>query len=159
MGYRSLLTLFFAVSACAQQLTVIGAPEHTKVFTADDLSKLPRTMITVQEHGHERKFEGVLLHDILQAAGAPLGDRLKGPNTPAYVYFTARDGYHATLALAEVEPAFQDNRILVADTESRAPLGPDQGPFQLVVPEDKKPARWIRMLERIEVRIPDPAGH
>ncbi len=159
MAYRLLFVLLCGVAAWAQQLTVVGAPDHSKVFTADDLSKLPRTMITVQEHGHERKFEGVLLHDILQAAGAPLGDRLKGPNTPAYVYFTAKDGYHATLALAEIEPAFQDNRILVADTESRAPLGPDSGPFQLIVPEDKKPARWIRMLVRIEVRIPDAGGH
>ena len=159
MGYKCLLLLLCGASAWAQQLTVVGAPDHSKIFTTDDLAKMPRTMITVQEHGHERKFEGVLLHDLLQAAGAPLGDRLKGANTPAYVYFTAKDGYHATLALAEVEPAFQDNRILVADTESRTPLGPDQGPFQLIVPEDKKPARWIRMLERIEVRIPDPAGH
>ena len=159
MDYKCVLILACGVSAWAQQLTVVGAPEHSKVFTAEDLGKLPRTMITVQEHGRERKYEGVLLHDVLQAAGAPLGDPLKGPNTPANIYFTAKDGYHATLALAEVEPAFQDNRILIADTENGTPLGPDQGPFQLVVPEDKKPARWIRMLERIEVRIPDPGAH
>jgi hypothetical protein len=100
----------------------------------------------------------VLLRDLLKSAGAPLGDKLKGQNTPAYVYLTAKDGYHALLALAEVEPLFQQNEILVADAVGGAPLSDEQGPFRLIVPEDKKPARWIRMLDKIEVRIPEEAA-
>jgi DMSO/TMAO reductase YedYZ molybdopterin-dependent catalytic subunit len=151
------VVLALACLARAQELTVSGSPEHSMKVTAADMAKMPRTLITVTEHGKERKYEGVLLRDILAKAGAPLGDKLKGQNMPAFVYLTAHDGYHVVLALAEVEPAIQDNRILVADTAGGAPLAAEQGPFRLIVPEDLKPARWIRMLEKIEVRIPDAA--
>jgi len=144
-----------AAGLWSQELTVSGSPEHSIKLTAADLAKMPRTMITVTEHGKERKYEGVLLRDILTQAGAPLGDKLKGQNMPAFVYLTAHDGYHAALALAEVETSIQDNKILVADTSGGAPLSAEQGPFRLIVPEDQKPARWVRMLEKIEVRIPD----
>lgn len=153
----ALLAVCFGVpKAGAQEMTVVGSPGHAMTFSRTEFSKLPRTMITATEHGRERKFEGVLLRDVLLAAGAPMGDRLKGANMAAFVYLTGRDGYHATLALAEVEPLFQDNRILIADTSNGAELGPDDGPFRLVVPEDHKGARWVRMIEKIEVRIPQP---
>jgi hypothetical protein len=160
MGYRVWVLLAAAAVCSGQELTVSGAPDHpVKKLTAADLAKMPRTMITVTEHGKERTYEGVLLRDILTSAGAPLGDKLKGQNMPAFVYLTARDGYHIVLALAEVEPTIQDNRILVADTSGGNPLSAEQGPFRLVVPEDLKPARWIRMLEKIEVKIPDAEAH
>lgn len=155
MVFRSMLALIFGALLHAQTLTVVVPPDRSLKLSATDLAKMPRTMITVTEHNKERKFEGVLLRDLLKSAGAPLGDKLKGENTPAYVYLTAKDGYHASLALIEVEPLFQQNEILVADAVGGEPLSAEQGPFRLIVPEDKKPARWIRMLEKIEVRIPE----
>ncbi len=155
MGCRWWLAWVFAAVAGAQELTVIGAPDHTVRLMAADLTKMPRTMITATEHGHEVKFEGVLLREVLKRVAAPLGDGLKGQNVPAFVYLSGRDGYHATIALAEVDSGVQENDILVADTANGKPLNADQGPFRLVVPEDNKPLRWVRMLERIEVRIPE----
>lgn len=153
--FRS-VSLVFAVAglAGAQELTVTGAPDHTIKLAAADLAKMARTMITVTEHGKQQKYEGVLLRDLLASAGAPLGDKLKGQNMPAFVYLTGHDGYHAVLALAEVEPSIQENEILVADTAGGTPLSAEQGPFRLIVPEDKRGARWVRMLEKIEVKIP-----
>ena len=156
MGYKALVLFAIAALCSAQELTVTGAPEHAAVkLTAADLSRMPRTMITVTERGKPRKYEGVLLRDILATAGAPLGDKLKGQNMPAFVYLTGHDGYHAVLALAEVEPAIQDNEILVADTSGGEPLSAEQGPFRLIVPEDQRTSRWVRMLEKIEVKSPD----
>ena len=53
--------------------------------------------------------------------------------------------------LTEIDPAFTDSRILLADAADGSPLPATQGPFRLVVPNEKKGARSIRMLERIEV--------
>ena len=64
---------------------------------------------------------------------------------------TAKDGYVAVLGLGEVEPSIRDEQILVADQQDGKPLDAKAGPLQLIVPGDKRPARWIRMLTRIEV--------
>ena len=48
--------------------------------------------------------------------------------------------------------AFTDQIILLADRRDDGPLLPDTGPLQLVVPHDKRPARWVRQVAKIEVR-------
>jgi hypothetical protein len=50
-----------------------------------------------------------------------------------------------------MDAAFTDSRILLADRAKGQPLSEAQGPFRIVVPSDKKPARSLRMLERIDV--------
>ena len=55
-------------------------------------------------------------------------------------------------ALIELEAMFQDNKIIVADTMDGKPLQPKQWPLQLVVPQDRRHARWVRMLTTVSVR-------
>ena len=66
---------------------------------------------------------------------------------------TAHDGYRVLFALPELDPDFTDNsqQIILADTADGKPLGDKQGPVRIVVPQEKKGARWIRMVESIEV--------
>ena len=155
MRFKLALFCIFAGLAAAQGLTVTTAPDHTQKFTTGEIAKMPHTMITATDHGKPRQFEGVWLRDILKQSGVPIGTFLKGQNMPAFLYFSAKDGYHVTLALAEVDPAFQDNQILIADSSDGKPLSAEDGPLRLIVPEDKKPARWIRMLERIDLKMPE----
>ena len=54
-------------------------------------------------------------------------------------------------SLAELDPAFIDNQILLADTAGGKPLSGAQGRFRLVVPKDKPGARSIRMLTKLLV--------
>src|SRR5579883_1800774 len=54
-------------------------------------------------------------------------------------------------SLAETDPAFIDNEMLVADTANGKPLFGAQGRFRLVVPKDKPGARSVRMLTTLEV--------
>jgi hypothetical protein len=45
--------------------------------------------------------------------------------------------------------------VIVADTMNGEPLDDKAGPFGIVAPQDKRPARWIRMLRSLTVvRIP-----
>jgi len=63
----------------------------------------------------------------------------------------ASDGYRVVFSLAELDSGFQDSDVIVADTVDGGPLGPNQGPFRIVAPHDKRPARWVRMLKSLTV--------
>jgi len=152
---RLTLFSFLAGSAFAQpaaQLTVGGDIPQTLTLTADDLAKMPRSSLAYKnERGAELHYEGVLLYDVLKRAGAPLDQQLSGKGLASYLLAEAHDGYQVVFGFAEIDPAFTDNKILLADTLDGKPLPEGQGPFRLVVPQDKKGARSIRMLERLTI--------
>jgi DMSO/TMAO reductase YedYZ molybdopterin-dependent catalytic subunit len=132
-------------------LSVTGAVKQPLQLTADDLAKMPRTTVTVKEQGRDVTYEGVLVYEILKKAGAPVDKELSGKNMALCLLATARDGYSAVYALAEFDPGFTDNRIVVADKIDGKPLSAGQGPFRIVVPNQKKGARSVRMLEKLRV--------
>lgn len=57
-----------------------------------------------------------------------------------YVVATGMDGYSVVLSLAEVDPDFRAGQVIVADSRDVKPLGKSR-PYQLIVPDDKRPAR------------------
>jgi len=63
----------------------------------------------------------------------------------------ARLGYQVVFSLGELDPAFIDDEILLADTANGTPLFGAQGCFRLVVPKDKPAARSVLMLTKLEV--------
>lgn len=69
----------------------------------------------------------------------------------AYASSPAKDGYRVVFALAEFDPEFSDNPIIVADKRDGKPLLDPRGPFRIMAPHDKKAARGIRMLTRLTV--------
>lgn len=66
------------------------------------------------------------------------------------VRVTASDHYQVVFSLAELDAALGNEQVILADTQDGHPLTKD-GPFRLVVPGDKRPARWIRNVTTIEV--------
>jgi DMSO/TMAO reductase YedYZ molybdopterin-dependent catalytic subunit len=82
----------------------------------------------------------------------PAGEDLRGPELRKYILISAKDGYQVILALAETDPTVQSNQILVADALDGKPLDDKNGPLKLIVPEDLRPARWVRMVTKISVR-------
>jgi hypothetical protein len=49
-----------------------------------------------------------------------------------------------------------DSEIIVADTMDGAPIPGGLGPFRLVAPHEKRPARWVEMLKSLTVvRVPN----
>ena len=132
---------------------ISGAVSQPLALSLEDLAALPRTRVTATEHGSTATYEGVALTEVLRKAGAPLGKDLHGKAMASYVLVTARDGYRVVFALPELDPDFSDAslRIILADTADGKPLPEKQGPVRIVVPQEKKGARSIRMVESIEV--------
>ncbi|MBV8834563.1 MAG: molybdopterin-dependent oxidoreductase [Acidobacteriaceae bacterium] len=145
--------LIAAVSANAQSqsITVQVEDKPAVTVTAGDLTQIPRHKVVLNEHGTRIPYEGVLLHDVLARGGAPFGNELRGKALSSYVLATAQDGYQVVYTLTELDPAFVDSEILVADRRDGKPLDEKEGPFRIVVPGEKKPARSLRMLERLQV--------
>ena len=85
--------------------------------------------------------------ELLKRAGAPVGRDLSGKAVASYVRASAKDGYQVVFSLAELDPGFTANDIIVADTVDGKPLFDYQGPFRIVAPHDKRGARSIRMLQ------------
>jgi hypothetical protein len=81
----------------------------------------------------------------------PQGSELRGKALASYVLAEAQDGYQVVFSLGELDPAFIDNEILLADTANGKPLFGAQGRFRLVVPKDTPGARSVRMLTKLEV--------
>lgn len=132
-------------------LTVGGDVATPLTLAVDELKVLPRTTVEVQEDGRTLRYEGVLVGELLKRAGVPLGAELRGDAVASYIVASASDGYRAVFSLAEVDPAFTRNDIIVADTIDGKPLFAYQGPVRLVAPRDSRGARSIRMLQRIDV--------
>ena len=149
----SVLGSLFAAIALAQapSFTVQMGDKPAVTMTAEDLAKLPQHTVSATEHGKNVSYSGVLLHDVLQRAGAPFGNELKGKVLSTYVLATARDGYAVVFALADFEPSITDSDVIVATSGEGKPLTENQGPFRIVAPHDKKPARSLRMLTELQV--------
>ena len=152
----SSVAAFAQTSPAPAQLKIGGAVTTPLTLTAADLKAMPRTSIRAV-NSHEKKtetYEGVLLEELLRRAGAPHGEQLRGARMTSYVIAEAEDGYRVIFALAELDSGFLDSEVLVADTMDGAPIGPKLGPFRLVAPHEKRPARWVRMLKTITVVTP-----
>ena len=132
-------------------IQVTGAVKQALTLTADDLAKMPRASVRTTNNGMETVYDGVWLHEVLKAAGVPQGSELRGKALASYVLAEAQDGYQVVFSLGELDPAFIDNQILLADTANGKPLFGAQGRFRLVVPKDKPGARSVRMLTKLEV--------
>jgi DMSO/TMAO reductase YedYZ molybdopterin-dependent catalytic subunit len=109
-------------------------------------------------NSHENKtenYEGVPVEELLKNAGVPQGENLRGASLATYVLFEAEDGYRVIFSITERDSGILDSGVMVADTLDGKSLPPKLGPFRLVAPHEKRPARWVRMLKSITVvRVP-----
>lgn len=134
-------------------LSVTGEVTTELHLSAADLKALPRTTLTAMD-AHEKQthvFEGVTLAELLRRAGLPTGENLRGKSMALCVLASAADGYHAVFSLAELDASIGGVAVLVADTVDGQAIPTGQGPLRLVVPSDKRPARWVRMVQSLTV--------
>ena len=134
-------------------LTVDGEVTSSLKLTAADLGKLPRRSVRATGHdGKEASFDGVELNEVLKLAGAKFGEQLRGKELALFLIVGASDGYRAVFALPELDHAFTDRVILLADRRDGKPLSEREGPLRIVVPDEKREARWVRQIVTLTIR-------
>jgi DMSO/TMAO reductase YedYZ molybdopterin-dependent catalytic subunit len=133
-------------------LKVVGEVPHPLRFTAQEFAQLPRqTVRATDREGKEAEFEGVLVFEILLRSGVKLGNELRGTGLAQYLLVEAADGYRAVFALPEIDPACTDRTILLADRRDGKPLSAQEGPLRIVVPGEKRHARWVRQVVTLRI--------
>lgn len=162
MRYVNAVVLFvfaLATISFAQQpaplLTINGVSGAPVNFTQADWSKLPRATVAATR-GHSKDkvlYEGVPLKVILEKAGVLNASKpLHGQQLLQYVVVTGHDGYRVIFSLAELEEATGGtSNVLIADKVEGKPLTEKEAPLQLVVPTDKRPERFVRMVTTFTV--------
>ena len=128
-----------------------GDVKQPLTLTASDLAAMPRAEAITDNNGIQTTYEGVWLSDVLKKAGVPLGPGLRGAALAGYVLASASDGYQVLFSIGELDPDMTDGQFLLADTANGKPLFGENGAFRLVIPKDKRGARSVRLLTKIEV--------
>ena len=134
-------------------LAISGEVTKPLQLSLADLSAMPHKSLKVT-NPHDQKqeaYEGVPLADLLKLAGAAQGEQLRGTAMATYVLVEAADGYRVVFSLAELDPGIEDSNVLVADKVDGHALDGKIGPLRLIAPLDKRPARWVRMVQSIRV--------
>jgi hypothetical protein len=141
-----------ASAKLSDHLEITGI-DGTKIeVTPAELKTLPHKTVTVF-NAHIKKeetYSGIVLAELLARVHAPVGEALKGKLFMTGVVAEGTDGYRVLYSIAEVDPAMHTGDVIVADTVNGEPIAKN-GAFQLINTEDKRPARWVRNLEAIEV--------
>jgi len=141
-----------AQASPAATIRIEGLVATPRTLTAAELAALPhREQATTDKEGKKHVYRGVALRDVLHLAGAPEGKAIHGPVLAQAVLATAADGYQAVFALPEIDADFTSQTILLADQRDGQPLPAHDGPYQLVVPLEKKPTRWVRQITGLRV--------
>ncbi|GAB2580878.1 molybdopterin-dependent oxidoreductase [Dyella jejuensis] len=115
------------------------------------LAAMPRTTVNTPAIHHEpaAQWQGVALEELLQRAGAPGGEHLRGHAMTTIVRVIAADHYQVVFSLGELDPSLGHEPVLLADTQDGHALT-TSGPFRLIVPGDRRPARWVRSVTTVE---------
>jgi DMSO/TMAO reductase YedYZ molybdopterin-dependent catalytic subunit len=142
-----------AQNKAAVLLTVSGEVDRPLKLTASDIATLPRLTVRAKEHsGEEASFEGIALIAVMKAAGMKFGESMRGKALATYLVIKASDGYQVIFTPPDLDPAFSDRVILLADKKNGEPLSAAEGPLRIVVPDEKRQARWVRNVISISVR-------
>jgi len=137
--------------ARSQQLTVQDETGKQTVLTKDDIQALPHLKINTSASGTSAVFEGVELKSVLEKAGIVFGDSLRGKRLASYLLVEAADGYRVVIALPELDPAFNDKQFLLAFIKDGKPLDKKEGPYRIVIPDEKRMARWVRQVSTLKI--------
>jgi hypothetical protein len=141
------------LTAAAEPALTISYAGKTIAFQSADLAAQPHQDVKAYDF-HEKMdhvYSGVPVRDLLEKDGVVFGEKLRGKSLRLVVLVHCSDHYDIAFALAELDDAFNSRTILLVDRQDGHPLPEGQGPLRLVVPGDKRPARWARMVTSLEV--------
>jgi hypothetical protein len=144
------LTLDAIVAQC-QQLTIQTEIGKQTILTKGDIEALPTTTVTTGPSDAPVTFVGISLKALLEKAGVGFGESLRGKRLASCLLVEAADGYRVVIALPELDPAFTDRQIVLAFLRNGKPLDEKEGPYRIVIPDEKRMARWVRQVTALRI--------
>jgi hypothetical protein len=149
-GLFLVLVFGSAVGQCQQLM--VQTESGKKVLSRDELDALPHVTVAALEHSSVPvSFEGVLLRSVLEKAGLTFGESIRGKRLATCLLVEAADGYRVVVALPELDPAFTDKQIVLAFSRDGKPLDEKEGPYRIVIPDEKRMARWVRQVTTLKI--------
>ncbi len=148
-----LFPLFLNAQADTASINVVYAGSELRI-AFNRMKELPVHQARIVDHeGEEASYTGAWLSDVLKL-NELVRSIEKRAQVNSYVYVTAADGYTALIALPECDSSFRERPALLAWLKNAQPLNAHDGPFQIIVPDDRKHARDVRQVIRLEVITP-----
>ncbi len=155
-----MLVCLFQIDAKAQEkaakpsVKITGEVTKQVTLTMDDLTRMKRTTVSLKDRDNKTNlYTGVAIQEILEMAGVTMGKQLHGENLAKYVLVKCADGYEVVFSLAELDSSYTDRVVILSYEMEGKPLPADTGPFKLVVPGEKKPARSSFQVTDLIVRF------
>ncbi len=146
-----LISTVIPLGGKAQEISVQNEANVPVKITATEIAGMPHQKMTVNDHAKSVVVEGVPLRQVLEKAGVTFDNSMHGKSLTRCLLVVAADGYRVVFALAELDPGFTDRVILLADRADGQPLDSKTGPFRIVVPGEKRMARWVRQVITLKV--------
>ena len=171
---RALIALFFvtftsapfiaeALDTCpggfSPSFRLSGQVTNPKTYDLAELKKLPRTQVHdvfVTGNGvDEGTFTGVLLWDLIEAAGVVVDPDQRNDLLRKYVLITGSDCYETLYSMGELSPRIGGSHpVIVAFARDGKVFGPgddSEGMARIINPGDKFGARRVFNITRIRV--------
>jgi hypothetical protein len=139
------------VLAFCQQITVQTEDGKQTVLTRADIEVLPRVKVMTGAAGASAAWEGVSLKALLERGGVGFGETMKGKRLASCLLVEAADEYRVVIALPELDPAFSDKQFVLVFLKDGKPLGDKDGPYRLVIPDEKRMARWVKQVVKLKI--------
>ena len=144
------LSLNAALLHC-QQLTVQTETGKQTALSKDEIASLPHTKVSVGSSEAPATYEGVMLKAVLEKAGVEFGSTLRGKRMASCLLVEAADQYRVVIALPELDPDFTDKQVVLAFLRDGKPLDQKEGPYRIVIPSEKRMARWVRQVTTLKI--------
>ena len=137
--------------ASCQQLTVRAENGKQTVLARADIEALPHVKVTTSASGTSLTFEGASLKAVLERGGVEFGQSMKGKRLASCLLVEAADGYRVVIALPEIDEAFTAKQFVLAFLKDGKPLDDKEGPYRIVIPDEKRMARWVRQVMALKI--------
>ena len=156
----SLATLAQAQAAPTQAspsptFSISGAVSKPEKLTVGALEAHFASAITKIDYETKDKTKhtsrAIPLLTLLQAAGPLTNPNIKHHDLQFVVAVRGFDGYAVDFSMAELSPSIGNRSVWIALDVDGKPFVGEDGPVELIVPSDVKPARWVHGVVAITV--------
>jgi hypothetical protein len=134
----------------SQQLTIQTETGKQTVLSKTDIESMPRIKVTTQGPDGS-SYDGVALKTLLEKTGVEFGHSLRGKRMASCLLVEGADGYRVVIALPEIDPDFTDKQIVLAFSQNGRPLDTKEGPYRIVIPNEKRMARWVKQVTTLKI--------